>query len=106
MVKNGMDVVGYLILDAIQQNGDVDDFALAGQLHCTRSFLLSKLEYLWSEDYLIHTPEGYQLSEKGREARIPLTIFENLPENAATQAELGQSYDWTALYIPPAGWMD
>lgn len=106
VAEQELDAVEYIILETIHRNGNVNDYTLANQLRCTRSFLLSKLEHLLKENYLAHTPEGYTVSEKGRNARIPLHFWENQTESPAMQAESAESYDWTALYVPPVGWTD
>ena len=104
MDKDELDAVEYFILDVIHRCGNIDDLAAAKQLRCPRSFLLSKLERLWSDGYLLRTEEGYALSDLGREARIPLTYCVSPPEAAAMPAKPPETFDWTALYVPPAGW--
>ena len=103
MKENRLGVVDDIILDLLSRTGRIDDFALAGELRCPRSFLLSKLEDLLQAGYLMHTADGYALTERGRQSRIPLAAFW---ERAEPDEVREASFDWTGLYVPPADWLD
>lgn len=104
MNNNELDIIELFILDAIYRHGNVDDFILSNQLRCSRSFLLSKLECLWSKEYIVETSTGYMLSDKGSRARIPLTFYMHPLESSVMSLKSLESFAWTSLYVPPIGW--
>lgn len=106
MDKDELDFVEYFILDAIYYHGNIDDFAVSKQLRCSRSFLLSKLEYLWLKDYIVCTPTGYILSDKGSKIRIPFTNNGPQSKEFSMREKSADLFDWTEPYIPPVGWQD
>lgn len=106
MDKNGLGFVEYFILDTIHCHENIDDFAASKQLRCSRSFLLSKLEYLLLEDYIVRTPKGYILSDKGSKMWIPFTNRGHQGKEASIREKSVDLFDWTVPYIPPVGWQD
>ncbi len=95
-------MIDYLILDSVHQYGTIHDFSLAGQLHCSRTFLLERMEQLLLRRYLLSREDGsYSLSELGLAERIPFEAFQL--DNSRSERE-PDHFDWTELYIPEPEW--
>lgn len=93
----------YIILDQIRRFGTFDDYAMSYQFHCSRLFLLERLKWLVLKGYCIQEEGGFALTEAGRSAWMPLSLYheaEQAPKNAPSE------FCWTELYIPRPGWSD
>lgn len=90
-----------IILSSINEYGQLPDTALAQRLHCPRTLLLSRLQYLVNEGYVCHESDKYILSVRGKSKWIPLYIHASSDHNLYDER---MTFDWTELYIPQEGW--
>lgn len=68
-------ILDYIILDHIRQYKAFDDYAMARRLHCSRLFLLERLERLLSEGYVTQEGEAFDLTPYGASAWVPLDLY-------------------------------
>lgn len=96
-------ILDYIILDHIERYSVFDDYAMARRLHCSRLFLLERLERLLSEGYVTQEADAFALTQDGASAWVPLDLY-----HEAVRAPEGtrEEFSWTGLYIPRPGWSD
>ena len=90
-----------IILSSINEYGQLSDTGLAQQLHCPRTLLLSRLQYLINEGYVCLESAEYVLSESGKTKWIPLCVHTSSDHNLYDECP---TFDWTELYVPQEGW--
>lgn len=90
-----------IILSSINEYGQLSDTGLAQRLHCPRTLLLSRLQYLLNEGYVYLVSDKYILSDRGKTKWIPLYIRTSSDYNLYDEQP---TFDWTELYIPQEGW--
>lgn len=99
-----LQIIDYLLLDQVKSSGIVNDYLLSRQLHCPRTFLLNRLEWLLAEGYLIQEAGAFALTSHGLMAWMPLDYF-----YLASQPpkEPPKTFLWdTEVYIPRPEWSD
>ena len=124
-------ILDYIILDHIRQYKAFDDYAMARRLHCSRLFLLERLERLLSEGYVTQEGDAFDLTPYGASAWVPLDLYHEAAqatepdvfpltqyeasaqalsdphrEAAQTTEDAQTEFSWTELYIPRPGWSD
>lgn len=97
-----MTYLDYFVLDVIQHYHEFPDTILAKTLHCPRTVLLDRLERLIAAGYIVCNSNKYQLTDVGKSFWIPL--YKPETDSQSPEEPSCQSFDWTELYIPPAGW--
>lgn len=102
-IERELSMLDYIILDQIRRHQVFDDYAMAHRLHCSRLFLLERLEQLLSEGYVAQEADTLALTQHGLSAWVPLSLY-----HEAVQAPEGtqEQFSWAELYIPQPGWSD
>lgn len=105
-MDSALNFLDYLILYEISRLSRLPDLELARRLQCPRTVLLERLERLWRKEYVsIDSESRLSLTEKGQTSCIPLKrFFSGDSQNVCAAG--GESFDWTALYVPEPGWLD
>ena len=101
--ERGWSILDYIILDQIKRRQVFDDHAMARQLHCSRLFLLERLERLLSEGYVTQEADAFALTQRGSSAWMPLSLYH---EAVQVREDTQERFSWAELYIPRPGWSD
>lgn len=102
-IERELNMLDYIILDQIRRSQVFDDYAMARQLHCSRLFLLERLEQLLSEGYVTQEADTFALTQYGSSAWVPLNLYR---EAVRAPEDTQEKFSWAELYIPQPGWSD